>query len=101
MKPRVDLGASLKKVLGLTKTYFQPPETVKLSYPCAIYELSNVDVKYADNASYTKQKRYAITIIDKDPDSDIPFRMYEFPLCSFSRFYVANNLNHWVFDLYY
>ena len=45
--------------------------------------------------------RYTVTVIDDDPDSDIQRIIDQFPLCEFDRFYTSDDLNHWVFDLYY
>lgn len=101
MGERLELDALLKSILGTPFTYFQPPETVKMHYPCIRYELSTYDVAHADNGKYKTKKRYAVTYIDTNPDSLIPDQLLKLPYCSFSRFYKAANLNHWVFDLYY
>lgn len=45
--------------------------------------------------------RYTVTIIDRNPDSAIPNKVAELPLCSFNRFYTADNLNHFVYNLYF
>lgn len=46
-------------------------------------------------------KCYKITLIDDDPDSELPDKLETFPLCQFDRFYPADNLNHWVYNLYF
>lgn len=81
--------------------YFQPSETVKMNYPCVIYQLNNIDDKPADDGSYISTNSYMVTIIDKDPDSEYPAKIKAFRYCRFVRFYTADNLNHWVFELYY
>lgn len=101
MKDRIGLHEELKAILGSGLVYFQPPESVRMAYPCIVYSLNDVDMKHADDRPYLNTKRYSVTIIDKDPDSEIPDRMLILPLCSLNRSYTADNLYHWVFDLYF
>lgn len=98
---RIDLQAILENVLGSDHVYFQPPETVKMKYPCIVYARSDSAINHADNLKYSKYKRYSVTVIDYDPDSAIPDRVEDLPFCSFGRFYPKDNLNHWSFELYY
>jgi hypothetical protein len=101
MDRRVELHALLTDLLGSSHVYFQPPETVRLVYPCIIYTFDQYDIKRADNTGYLGKKRYSVTIISKDPDYPLPDRFALLPLCSFNRFYTADNLNHWVYELYF
>lgn len=101
MSSRIKLHEELKTLIGSGSVYFQPPALVKMNYPCIVYGLDNMDMKHADDKIYLNKKRYSITVIDKNPDSIIPDKILGFPLCGFGRFYTADNLNHWVFDLYY
>ena len=98
---RLELHSELQRITGLKYLYFQPPESIKIHYPCVIYQLADIGMIHADDAVYKGQKRYTITIVDKDPDSDIPEKLYEMAYVSFDRFYTADNLNHWVFTIYY
>ena len=81
--------------------YFQPPETIKMKYPCIIYHLDDYYILHADNNPYQMQKRYLVTVVDKNPDSEIKDEVASLPMCSFSRHYTADNLNHDVFTIYY
>lgn len=101
MSTRLNLQTELESIDGVKKVYFQPPESVKLIYPCIVYELSNEQFSHADNSLYSKRKRYSITIIDKNPDSSIPDGIEKFKYCSFNRFFVSDNLNHFVYTIYY
>lgn len=101
MSSRLELHEKLRTLLGSAYVYFQPPESVKLVYPCIVYGLDDMDTKHADDKIYLNKKRYSIIVIDKNPDSVIPDKMLALPLCSFSRFYTADNLNHWAFSLYF
>lgn len=102
MDRRPELHERLCDILGTRNVYFQPPATVKLSYPCIIYSLSNVDVKRADNGVYLHKNRYSILVVSRDPDSKIHETiLYSLPLCSFDRAYTADNLYHKALTLYF
>jgi hypothetical protein len=72
-----------------------------LEYPCIIYHRDFADTKFADDRPYSVVKRYMITIIDPDPDSDIPDKVASMPTSLFNRFYTADNLNHDVYNVYF
>ncbi len=98
---RLKLHEILVTILGSRHVYFQPPENIKLTYPCIVYGLSGADVRFADNKIYTRFKRYTITVIDENPDSEIPDKIAELPMCRFDRYFTSDNLNHYSFDLYF
>lgn len=97
---RADLHLVLKAILGSDKVYFQPPPTVKMEYPCIVYKRDALSTDHANDLPYQNRTRYQVTVIDINPDSDIPPKMHELPLCSYERFYTADNLNHDVYNLY-
>ncbi len=101
MAPRSQLQALLADLSGVTAAYFQPPATVKMTYPCIVYRLDDIDTKFANNNPYMHKKRYMVTVIDRDPDSLIPDAVAKLPSCVFLRFYVADQLNHTVYNLYF
>lgn len=94
-------GLAINPITRRPAVYFQPPPSVKLVYPCIIYVLDKIDTKHADDKPYLNKKGYSVTIIDKDPDSEIPDMLSTMPLSRFDRAYTADNLNHWVFSLFY
>lgn len=99
---RKKLHHILKEVSGLENVYFQPPATIKLSYPCIIYSLLREESKFADNLIYKNKKKYKIMCIDTDPDTDIPDKILTLTHCSRgSDRYTVNNLYHDVFNLYF
>lgn len=100
-KDRVDLHWELSTLLGSNNVYFQPTTLVKMSYPCIVYKLDAQNEVRANNGLYQMKKRYLVTVIDKDPDSKIPDKMMKFQYCSFDNFFVADNLNHYNYSLYY
>lgn len=81
--------------------YFQPPDSTMMDYPCIRYNQDNLSSRFADNNPYKLVKRYQITVIDRNPDSDIPNRVAQLPMCVFDRFYPANSLNHFVYNIYF
>jgi hypothetical protein len=101
MSRRTDLQTILEGVLGTSAVYFQPPPTVKMIYPCIVYERNSSSTKFANNAPYLYEKCYQITVIDKNPDSLIPDNVAKLPKCIFNRHFTADNLNHDVFNMFY
>jgi hypothetical protein len=81
--------------------YFQPPTNVQLKYPCIVYKRDFADTKFADDVPYNHTKRYQVTIIDRDPDSNIPDQVAAIPMSLFNRFYTAENLNHDVYSVFF
>lgn len=96
---RLDLHNILKNITP--NVYFQPPTNVQISYPCIVYKRDFADTKFADNKPYAQKRRYMITIIDQNPDSDIPGKVAALPLSLFNRFYTVDNLNHDVYSVYF
>lgn len=101
MAPRLELQALLETLLGTSNVYFQPPANVQMQYPSIVYNWDRTDTLFADNSSYRHIKRYQLTVIDRDPDTSIPNRLAQLPLCQHQRSFVANNLNHYVYNLFF
>lgn len=101
MAPRLALQALLEAIVGTDNVYFQPPSNVQIKYPCIVYKRDTAETVFADNNPYRYTKRYQVTVIDRNPDSDIPDKVAALPMCTMARFYTADNLNHDVFTLYF
>jgi hypothetical protein len=99
MAPRLELQALLEVIVS--NVYFQPPTNFQIEYPCIVYERDGSEVDRADNVSYLHVKRYQVTVIDRNPDSELPDRVEQLPLCRFDRFFTADGLNHHVFNLFF
>ena len=84
-----------------TNVYFQPPTGSKISYPCIIYDLDRPDVTFADNAPYATYDQYTIKYITRDPDDQVRNQIIMNPLCSADMPYIADNLYHHPFRLYW
>ena len=90
------------KLLTLVpNVYFQQPPSTGMKYPCIVYKREAETVEHANNVVYRQKKRYQVEVIDGDPDSKIPDAVSKLPFCSFSRFFVVDNLNHDVYSLYF
>lgn len=98
-RSRLELDTIFRTIVD--HVYYQPPTNIRISYPCIIYELSNRTSDYADNGRYLNYKSYEITLIDKNPDSELPDKILELPMCKHDRRYVADNLNHDTFTIYF
>ena len=96
---RFELHDILLTIAG--HAYFQPPESMKLNYPCIVYERSSGDSRFADNHPYIYKTRYKISVIDADPDSDIVRKVARLPLCTHDTHYTKDNFNYDIFNLYY
>lgn len=98
---RLELHEILCGILGSRNVYFQPPENLKLVFPCIIYEHDQNDIKHADNRKYMNKRRYQVTIIDKDPDTEIPEKLDDLMFSSFDRRFTQDNMNNIVYTIYY
>lgn len=99
MGSRLDLQTLLESITP--NVYFQPPTGIQMQYPCIKYSRADSAVAHADNRPYRRTKQYQVTVIDRNPDSELPDTVEELPLCSFDRFFAAENLNHYVFTLFF
>ena len=101
MGQRRDLQDLLVGILESDHVYYQPPESVHLRYPCVIYERETILPIFSGDRPYLLKNRYLVTVIDSDPDSEIPDKIAALPLCAHNRFFIADNLNHNVFRLFF
>lgn len=100
-KPRLELQTLLREILGSKYVYFQPPSTIKMTYPCIVYERSKIDGEHADNLIYKLNVQYTVTAIYTDPDSNLPFELAKIPTAKHSSHFVSDNLYHDVFTIFY
>lgn len=84
------------------RVYFRAPTSSAMKYPCIRYSCPGFDITYADDMPYIVKRRYDLTVIDPNPDSEIPDKLLELPLeISSDRNYEADGLNHFVFTIFY
>lgn len=101
MGKKISIQTFLENLIESKNVYFQPPENVKIKYPCLVYDLDGAYINHADNSVYDFTKLYTITLITKNPDDSLIDRLLGLPLCTFDRSYRTDYLNHYVFSLYY
>lgn len=99
MAPRLQLHELLGTFTD--NVYFQPPTNVELKYPCIVYKRDFAETEFADNAPYSRETRYMVTVIDRDPDSDIPGKVADMPKSVFNRFFTFGDLNHDVYNVFF
>ncbi len=96
---RLELHETLCGILGSRNAYFQPPENVKINYPAIVYCLADIQNTYADNGIYLSGRKYKLTVIDKNPDSEIVTKTAMLPRCEFNTYYTQSNMNYTVFTI--
>lgn len=81
--------------------YFQPPATLKMSYPCIVYSKTSNDIRHADNDIYKERQLYNVTVIEHDPDSDVSVRVRDsFRYASIQTYFTKDNLHQTVLNIY-
>ena len=100
-RPRTQLQAKLEEILGNSRVYYQPPAGHTLEYPCIVYQRDYSLTAHADNTPYAVDKRYLVTVITHDPDSPIPDKVEWLPQASFQRFFTRDQLNHFVYTIFF
>lgn len=79
--------------------YYDPPESVKLRFPCIIYTHQGITTTYADNLPYTQFSVYQVMSVSRSADDPLVAELSRTPGFSFDRHYVSDNLHHNVFDV--
>ena len=90
-----------KNIIGNNNVYYQPPSSVTMEYPAIVYSRKDIENKFANNNVYMQSHAYQVTVIDKDPDSEIADKVSKLQKCVYVRHYTMDNLNHDVFTIFY
>jgi hypothetical protein len=104
MASRLDFHKVLVTALGSNNVYFQPPETIKMSYPCIVYDLDNKVYTYADGLKYNRKDLYSVMIITQSYSDSVSISdklLNELEYSSFDRNYTSDNLYHVVLSIYF
>lgn len=96
-----ELNDLLKDIRDSDSVYFQPPENVKIQYPCIVYKRDDIVPTWAANKVYGKVNRYLVTSISRDPNDEVPDKLADLEKCLLEQSFVADNLYHYVFSLYF
>lgn len=92
--------AALRDLLRSNNVYVNPPSGFKMNYPCIVVEEQPFDTDYANNHLYRVNYRFRLTYMSRNPLSEIPLKLLEFPMCSQDRVFTADNLRHYVFTIF-
>ena len=57
MASRLELQSKFEELLGSRNVYYQPPESIKMSYTAIKYSISDVDVRHADDPAYSRMTK--------------------------------------------
>lgn len=98
---RVELQRMLEGLLGTRNVYFQPPTGMKLQYPCIVYHLDTANDVHANDRIYRRLYRYNLTYITKNPEDPMRDTIDDLQYCRFDRSFASDNLNHFVYTIYY
>lgn len=101
MASRLELQTKFEELLGSRNVYYNPPPSLVMKYDAIRYSLSNIKSDYANNIKYNKMKCYDGIVISKNNDPKVIDLLLDVPYCSFGKPYVADNLNHYPFTIYY
>ena len=114
MERRSDLLIQeLKDLLGTDEVYFQAGPDVGsdensyiftgIEYPCFIMERTTAYQPHANDRNYLFRPGYQVTYINRDePDPEMLEEVVRhFPCCKYDRHFIADNLHHDVFMIYY
>ena len=85
------------------KVYFQPPSSVQLNYPCWVVERTTAYQPKANDKTYLFRPGYKCMFMNREePDPEI-LRMIpqRYERCKYQNHYVADNVHHDVFLIYY
>ena len=101
MANRLDLQSLLEELLGSRNVYYTPPESIKMQYPAIRYSKKKIESVHADDSKYLMRDCYELIVISRTPDHPVIKKLLALPYCSYDRPYVADNLYHDVFTIYY
>ena len=86
-------------ILGSDNVYYNPPESLKMNFPCIVYNNSYIESIHADNIKYLDYTTYKITVISKKPDHPAIRAILDVPMTKFSANYTKNGFYYTVIIL--
>ena len=99
---RLEFHQKLINALGEGyKVYFQPPETLKMTYPCVVYSRRYIGALNADNVNYVYLRQYQVVLITRDQDDEAIDKLIDMPYSRMISDYIVDGLYHHTFEIYY
>lgn len=80
--------------------YFQPPDSVKLKYPCIIYHFKGSNDKFANNHEYISNMKYDATLITQKPNDPLIISVSK--VTDYTRLntsFIQDQLNHYKYTI--
>lgn len=99
---REDLHLALKEVCDsyAMNLYFEPPASMRIDYPCVIYEFAYPDTTRADNTSYLNKQKFQVSVITKQADTDAHYAIVKtIDNSRFRDIRVEDGLYHFIIDV--
>lgn len=72
-----------------------------MEYPCIVYDLDPGYSAFADNKTYIYEQQYEVKLIGRSPQPEKFHQLVHLPKSLHARSFVADNLNHDVFSIYF
>lgn len=100
MTTRLELHNQLLKFSD--NVYYQPPSTIKMRFPCIVYNKSDAKRLYSNDGMYSRKQQYQITVISPDPDSLTAEELEtHFEYCKITNYLKVDNLHNTHLTIYY
>jgi hypothetical protein len=100
-KTRLEFQTFLETLKGDRNVYFQAPSSVLMKYPAIRYNLADLNDLPADNIDYQNFTAYMVTYITSNPDDVMIKTLAKLPYSNFNQWYAKDNLNHYVYTIFY
>lgn len=106
MGRRLELQSKLEDILGSKNVYYQPPENLKMKYPCFVYE-EHVNTPFrADNIDYLSPEEWDVTLIRTFQDREKINLIRDtirrkFVYCRWATHFISDGLIHDVYHITY
>lgn len=87
---------------NVKRVYYEPPDNVRMEYPCVRINRKSMNQRYANNKVYMFTPAYDIYYITKESDDPMTEKfMREFEMIRHNRTYHKDNLRYEVYTLYF
>lgn len=98
---RVEVQRKLESITP--NVYFQLPANVSINYPCIVYHKAPPKDIYANDQRYGSRQKYTITVMDRNPDTQIAEEIIKIfkKHVSIVNYGTVSGLNHIYLELYY
>lgn len=97
-----EMQAEYAVIPGVTEAYYQDPGDSSMLPPYIMIErTAPSNVRHADNIMYNLYKQYTVTVVVRDPRSEIPDLVEALPFTRLDRVFRLNGLHHFAFSVFF